>query len=279
MGKSVSLLSVSHRRRPHVARIIARFVRLLLVAGLAIAGWDLVPKTDRKSAQEINETGERMIGPAIRAEYPLSLIPGGLATDAELEAARAADPILADHYADVGFLRTAFLPHDKLLYASYRQGRSIVWTSSPILVRAGELVLADRSGNLVRGRCGNRLSDTPRSPAAFVQPPEAISETPEIAFVDAPSLPPSSVNDLSFVLFPPFPAIEAPETVPVGRPVPTTVTVAPGLPVGPFEFGTIPLNPIWAPVVRRPGATPEPGSGWLLIAGGILIAFGWKARR
>jgi hypothetical protein len=279
--------SSSPRRRARRARIIVRFVRLVLVAGLGIAGWDLVPKTNHREARETKGTDETLVGPAIRLEYPLSLIPGGLTSDAELEAARTADPILAEHYADVGFLRTAFIPRDQWLYASYRQGHSIFWTNSRILVRATELVLADRSGNLVRGRCGNRLSDTPRTPVAFVQPPEAISETPEVSFMEAPSPPQSSLADLPAVLFPPFPPLEAPESGRGIRSVPTTVAVEPGWQAaGPFDSGLFPVGPISKPARSKsapspPGSveTPEPDSAWLLVAGCIIIVVcRWRAR-
>jgi hypothetical protein len=278
MGNSSGSLSSCNdrRRRRRGARIIAAVARLGLIAGLAIGGWDLLPRTAHKSAQDLSETSEHVVGPAIREKYPLSLIPGGLASDAELEAARAADPVLAEHYADVGFLHAAFMPHDQRLYASYRQGRSIVWTSARILVRATELVLVDRSGNMVRGRCGNRLSDTPRLPAAFVQPPEVVSETPEIAFLDVPSLPQSSVNDAALDLFPPFPAVEPPDGGPGIRPVPTTVTVTSGWPAArPFDSGRIIFSPVPTPIptpaVVRPALVPEPGSALLLVAGGIII--------
>jgi hypothetical protein len=273
-------------------------VRVLLAAGfILIAGCVQAPAPTHHGAEAFQETTGSDIDPQLRLEYPFSLIPGGVSSDTELEAARSADPILAEHYADVGFLRPAILSHDQLLYASYRQGGrqdgrqdgrqggSIVWTSSPIRVRAGEMVLADRSGNLVRGRCGNRLSDTPRQPVAFVPPAERAFEMPEVSFIEPPVLPQSLLNpDMAFVSFPPFPVLETPASGKRIRSVP--VTVAPPAagwteePVASatMPFGAVALASTHYPGLPHPAVAPEPGSVWLLVVGGmILVGFGWKA--
>ncbi len=271
------------RRRSFAVRILVPALRLVLLAGLVAACWELVPKRDSDKAGQIPDTAASIPSLEIRAQYPLSLIPGGLKSDVELEAARAGDPILAEHYADVGFLHPISLARDQWLYASYRQGRSIVWTTSPILVHANELVLTDRYGNLVRGRCGNRLSDTPRAPSAFVEPVETTSETPEISFVDAPSLMPGS-NDLAAVAFPPIPAFEIAQGAETPR-VPTTVAASSDWPAqefldaGPFS----PVIPFYTPARAanlHPAIAPEPDSRFLLLGGAIVIAvFVWKANR
>ena len=82
----------------------------------------------------------------------------------------------------------AVLKADEWDYASFRGATGIVWTPKRILIRAGERVLRDRAGNTIRGRCGNRLSAEPRSPAALVLPAEMENETPEVAFIEPPSL-------------------------------------------------------------------------------------------
>ena len=280
--------AVVSSRNSRAGGTVACAVGLLLISGL-LAGCDRSPATTRNNAGTSDAVGESVADPEIRTEYPFSLIPGGVASDAELEAARAADPTLAKHYADVGFLRPAFLGHDQWRYASYREGPSIVWTDARIRVRAGEIVLADRSGNLIRGRCGNRLSDTPQFPVGFIQPPEAFFETPEISFVEPPLLPHTLRDDITFVSFPPFPPIEAPVLNGPIRPVPTTVTGGSewptGNPVAPVFVGAPPVLVVPPfslappPPAHAPVVTPEPNSAWLLFSGGIFLGVSvWKLR-
>ncbi len=219
----------------------------------------------------------------MRTEYPLSLIPGGVRSDDDLEAARVSDPLLAAHYADVGFLRPAFLTEDRLFYASYRQGSSIVWTSSRIPVRAGERILADRSGNLVRGRCGNRLSELPHLPVGFVEPPQPAFETPEVSFAPDITLPDISADHLAMVSLPAFPSIEAPAITPKLPNIATTLPADPELPLEPPEwpldspFDTVsifgPGIPAAAAKPQLPNKNPasEPDTALMLTAG-ILLA-------
>jgi len=212
----------------------------------------------------------------MRAEYPLSLIPGGVTSDDDLEAARASDPLLAAHYADVGFLRPAFLAQDHLFYASYRQGSSIVWTSSRIPVRAGETILADRSGNLIRGRCGNRLSETPHLPVGFVEPSQPILETPEISFAPDITAPDISADHLAMVSLPALPSIDAPAATPKVPNIATTLPVPPELPPeSAFDNFSIfgPVIPAAVAKPRLPGKipAPEPDTAAMLTAGILLI--------
>jgi hypothetical protein len=283
---------------------ICSALRLLLVAGLLMAGCGRDPATTRKNGKAPGMAPESVVEAKLRAEYPLSLIPGGVTSDGDVEAARAKDPVLADHYAEVGFLRPAFLPRDQWLYASYRQGGSIVWTSSRVPVRAGELVLVDRSGNLVRGRCGNRLSDTPRAPVGSFAEPEVFSETPAFSFPEPVLRADSSPVDWSISALPDFEASDGPVLDTEILSVPTTVEVdEPGWPPegssdpsgslapsgglnfqgGPSGVPLIPLfvpsGPTRSPIVFRPVVAPEPGTFWLLVAGAVLVAFGWRKAR
>jgi hypothetical protein len=261
--------------------VTIRCGRLVLVAGFVIAGCGKAPP------YTFHET-ESAIGSAIQAEYPFSLIPGGVASDEEFEEARVADPLLQEHYAEVGFLRPAFLLEDRWLYASYRQGDSIFWTNSRICVRAGEAVFADRSGNMVRGRCGNRLSETARLPVAFVQPAEAVFETPEISFVEPAVLPHDPRDDLASVLFSPFPPLEAPSIGIGSGNTPRTARIEPpewppdepgipGTPI-PFVVAIPPFTPVPQLPLPHPVMTPEPSGVWLFVAGGLLLIACWRWR-
>jgi hypothetical protein len=287
-------LTMAIIRKSQQAPVSARMNRgtavgLLLLPALVLTGCGRIAGKSYPRAQLSGTAEPSAAGTEIRSEYPLSLISGGVTSDVELEAARAADPVLADHYAEVGFLQPASLSRDQWLYASYRQGRSIVWTNSRIRVRAGEVVMADRSGNLVRGRCGNRLSDTPRLPVAFVQPPEATVEIPDISFVAPLVLPNLSRDGFAYIPFPPFPALAGPTTRAfIGSEGPTAVRKAEwseegrsdrSLSDGQLLPPLVSINPAFVPVMARPVVTPEPRSTWLLVAGGIfLMACDWRSR-
>ena len=121
-----------------------------------------------------------------RIEYPYSLIPGGITSDADFEQHRN-EGKLAEHYADVGFLHSQYLHADRKMWTSYTRDGEIFWT--PVMLRKGELVLQDRYGNMIRGRCGNRLSDTPRKSVEFIPPTPGEWETPNITYAVPPLIP------------------------------------------------------------------------------------------
>ena len=99
---------------------------------------------------------------AARSVYPYSVVPGGVQNPAELEAAMAKDPVVAGHYRDIVAARMLATRLNAALdvYASYRTAHSVRWTSHPIRLPIGELILSD-GANLIRARCGNRLTFTP----------------------------------------------------------------------------------------------------------------------
>jgi hypothetical protein len=259
-------------------------IRALLLAGAAIACWHIVPASKPAKQSAPATVAEMPEAPRMRAEYPLSLIPGGVRSDDDLEAARASDPLLAAHYADVGFLRPAFLAQDRLFYASYRQGSSIVWTRSPIPVRAGEPILADRSGNLIRGRCGNRLSETAHLPVGFVEPSPPMLETPEVSFAPDITLPDISADHLAMPSLPAFPSIEAPATTPKIPNIATTLPVPPELPLEPpFDnlsiFGSGIPAAVAKPHLPNKIPAPEPDTAALLTAGVLLTLYVFRAKK
>jgi hypothetical protein len=236
------------------------------------------------------------VPPAVRITYPFSLIPGGVHSDTEFEAARIADKQLEQHYSDVGFLRPVTITQDRFMYASYRRGKAILWTKKAVLVKAGELVFGDRSGNLIRGRCGNRLSDTPRQPVSEFEPPELIADRPTIEFPAPPELTPAPLGD------PYMPLGDPQEPGPSDDPSPGCADsiLDPGCAVEQAKVTSVPLiksekNPDPDPphtdltdppssgaIFWEPGAavaTPEPGSFFLLLAGCGVIFVAVRRRR
>ena len=220
------------------------------------------------------------MSPAVCVSYPHALARCGVKSDDELRAVRESDDELRLHYTDVGFVQPAVLKSDEMDYVSYRMGSRIVWSSKPLLIKAGEVVLTDRSGNMIRGRCGNRLSSMPRTPIAPYLPPDMEHEVPVIAgrvpeIPEAPEIAPIA-PEAPFALFPlpAFPA--APEETQLSVPLPIVpVLVAPIAPaILPVLFPTGPvvgprwshLRVRWLPrfLSRRPsGCAWEACSSWL----------------
>lgn len=160
-------------------------------------------------------------------------------------------------------LRPATLTGDKLMYVSYRRGDQVYWTRRAMRIPAGERVLSN-GRDCIRGRCGNRLSETPRTPTVGESDREPLPGT---------LVTPSVRNQVLDELVPPliatvFPAMPLPytpglpgylETVPVA-PASSTLTppgggsgVSPGPP--PMSMGGGPIPPAF-PLTPPAGVTP-----------------------
>jgi hypothetical protein len=98
---------------------------------------------------------------AVRAVYRHSIVPGGVYSAEEVQAAMLRDPVVAAHYAKLDNSRIvgAVLEAPRAVYVSYRVGRRTAWTSRKIVLPAGERLLTDGT-RAVRARCGNLVSDT-----------------------------------------------------------------------------------------------------------------------
>lgn len=109
---------------------------------------------------------------AHRKVYQHSVIPGGIYSAEELSRARRTDPVVAEHYLDFGEdVRVTALSRDQLVYVSYRKANKVYWTKTKHRVCKGEAVVTDGK-NVARSRCGNRLSETPKSPVDKTEPSE-----------------------------------------------------------------------------------------------------------
>jgi hypothetical protein len=234
-------------------------------------------------AAPVRPAGERRLP---RPVYPYSVIRGGAYSIAELDAALGKDPVASAHYA--GFqrdsLRMTTAPGPLLMFASYRLGGSVYWTSHPIHIAAGESLITDGT-SLARARCGNRLSDSPAKPVASVEPPEKAMETPEEPDLEAPTPdtgaierllalhPPIAppVSALAFEVFPPVPLSPAPlPAAPAspGSPGAPPFQAAASSPPGPWNHGSSPFLPPPAPpssppVENSPAPAGEPSESSL----------------
>jgi hypothetical protein len=114
-----------------------------------------------------------------RRVYPYSIVPGGVTSRAELAYAVMADKVVAAHYAgfavDKASVRT--VAGARAVYVSYRKGDQVYWTARKVMLADGETVVSDGQSE-IRGRCGNRISDTPRLPVEVKGPDERELDTP-----------------------------------------------------------------------------------------------------
>jgi hypothetical protein len=201
---------------------------------------------------------------AKRPVFPYSVISGGAYTSGELAEAVAGDPVARAHYADfnVERARPETLAKDRMAYVSYRRSNAVYWTSRPVPLKRGEVVLND-GASLARARCGNRISETPQAPTAAEEPAPEVLDMPEPPVLAA--LPrEQSANQLD--------------------PVATPAPVFPEPPPPPQDIKVVPPSPPQRPaiIIPRPYAlpprsrtpiepVPEPGS-FILLATGVAAA-------
>lgn len=123
--------------------------------------------------------------------YPYSVVAGGIATKGDAAEAIARDPAVARHYSElnVRLLEAKQLQRDTQTYVSFRKHGRIFWTSRKVHLAAGERILSD-GFNCVRGRCGNRISTTPRTPVLA-----DVSEEPTSAELNTPAVRSQSVDE------------------------------------------------------------------------------------
>jgi len=137
---------------------------------------------------------------SLKRIYPYSIVPGGVHSTQEVADARTKDPVVARHYQDLSVttMRVQQVDTPRQAYMSYRIGGQVYWTKKMLPLYAGEEVLTDGT-NTIRGRCGNRLSDTAMMPTSDDEPPAAVFDvamdgTPGQALNRPPALvPPAGV--------------------------------------------------------------------------------------
>jgi hypothetical protein len=206
--------------------------------------------------------------------YPYSLIPGGVQNEAEFRTYRSIDKLLESHYQGIGDHLTASpIGEDRWLYASYRVDEKIYWTKKKIQIHQGEMVLSDGS-NLVRGRCGNRLSNVPQKPVRRFEPPSVttgIVVPVKPLIVELPNIPPTApegprLPGLPTVLAPAPPQMS---TVVSPPPSPGLVRVPPSWPPTPPLIPTTPWPP--PPTNRTPITLVPEAQTSLLMFSGLLV--------
>ena len=99
-----------------------------------------------------------------RKVYPYSLVPGGVTSPAELQAAEEADPLVAEADGDLDLRHATViaLDHDEVAWVAYRKNGQLLYSRATL--HKGELILTDGK-HRVRGRCANRIKT--EQPAGF----------------------------------------------------------------------------------------------------------------
>ena len=116
-------------------------------------------------------TAESGKGRPARIVYPYSVVPGGVASQAELVRIVRTDRVVAAHYAsfDVGAARPVTVTAPRAVHVSYRKGDQVYWTARKVMLKPGETLFTDGRSEM-RARCANRISETARFPVEAQEP-------------------------------------------------------------------------------------------------------------
>lgn len=193
MGIGMETRTVYLRRR----KITTRYKKRLIGAGLAgvaacVAAVALVPGTSVvhpgsgaghdampvAAAQVALATAAQSGRTQPRRIYPFSIVPGGVGSRADLQHMIRTDKVVAQHYAtfavDKAVLETVDKP--RAVHVSYRKGDKVFWTAKTVMLAKGETLLTDGTSE-IRGRCGNRISETAQLPVEEHGPGAEVLDT------------------------------------------------------------------------------------------------------
>jgi len=203
---------------------------------------------------------------AARPIFPYSVIPGGVLEGQEVADSMAHDSVVREHYAGIEPARlwTTRAREPMQAYVSYRKDQSVYWTTHPVTIAQGELLLTD-GVKMIRARCGNRIALKRPTPLPG-SVPEPDLPPPDIVF-SAP-LPPATPAIIEPPVLPRVMIAEMPRPPgpPIGGPVPLGATVVPGPP--PENPPLPPWGPPPIPPPVPPVVVPEPET-LLLVGSGL----------
>ena len=188
--------------------------------------------------------------PTPRALYPLSVIPGGVATVSEFNARASQDPALKSLVCPEATASIA--PADITVFTTFRRGNTIKWNRKPIVVKKGERLIVG-CGRTLLARCANQVLFTPQTPSEELPP--GTLETPVTENIAPPE-----------VVAPPV-TVQSSEITTSEVSTPPVVVIGGGFPGGPGGGG------IGGGTTPPPIRTPEPGTWVMIVAGSFLAIF------
>ncbi len=195
---------------------------LVLVAG-CVAGvrWLNEPRLHSSTSPSLKSTATFPNGfpvPQIQSRnrrlvYPYSVVPGGVASAAELRQAADHDAAVSEHYSGFNYQRARIVEVDqpKLVYLSYRRGNQIFWSRKQASLHKGEKLLTD-GHTTARTRCGNQVSVLPQAKTSTQEPTMAELDRPDAVASGMERISPSDFDS-------------------------TILDIDPGLPFGPLGPG------------------------------------------
>jgi hypothetical protein len=158
-------------RRARLVRPLAAFA-ILAMGGCAMAFVLTSPSDPTAAAMPAAAPSMALLTaappaarPGARRVYPYSVVPGGVASQAELVRIVRSDKVVAAHYAtfDVSRAHAVTVAAPRAVHVSYRKGDKVYWTAKKVMLREGETLLSDGK-NEMRTRCANRVSDVAQFP-------------------------------------------------------------------------------------------------------------------
>lgn len=219
-----------------------------------------------------------------RLVYPYSIVPGGVASVAELRQAADHDAVVGEHYQGFDYSRARVIEvkEPRLVYLSYRRHNKVYWSRKQASLHKGETLLTD--GKITaRARCGNQVSVLPQANTSPEEPDMAELDRPDAVASGMESIPSNFENSL----------LSVDPGMPLGPSTPSgPIAGYPGggtppggfipLPIGgvtgvPISSGCVPKpdkpckNPPPPPPPPPPPTVPEPGTIVLVASGAAAI--------
>src|SRR5882672_2387778 len=135
----------------------------------------------RNNLTLMSHTRAPRVSGQVQGMYPYSVIPGGVRDVADLQEHAARDYVVRRHFSRFDYRRAHLVRSDKArqVYLSYRLRDRIFWTRKKVRLLQAELLLTD--GKITaRARCGNQISETPKSEVSEEEPAEDVLDQPVV---------------------------------------------------------------------------------------------------
>jgi hypothetical protein len=293
-AKPVRIRRSWYRRRLRTQRFLLTTVMVLLLAGACwqsaarylalptLHASNLLPESFwtrgdiRSNLGLVSHAGAPHASPRKQGTYPYSVVPGGIRDAADLQERAARDYVVRRHFAGFDFQHARLVRNQRAreVYLSYRIRDRVFWTRKRVRLLEAEMLLTD--GKITaRTRCGNQVSETPKSEVSEEEPAEDVLDQP-VAEIEpiGPALPFHFPNVR--------PSLPSADAIPPSGPQ----LFAGGFSFPYLDFG-VPVRRLCKPGEEekdkrcrprhKPPAVPEPATWWLLASG--VAAIGWQYHR